>query len=228
MKMIMDLLFAESEKNLILQKELKNKINQLPKGTIKERKIKGNTYYYLAYREKGKVINKYLGKNPLEAKRLSNFVEKRRAYEKQLKKLENDWTIYKKVGIEKNSDELKQVIIESAKGNDFSLSLRGFLDVFYSYKEDTNKMYDLIKREPKHYENVPDYQYAICAATAHKLANDYDLKVPAWVWKDKYYMKEMFFGNIGKTRLRIYNMLYSPAEFKHRGLFVDENILMRV
>lgn len=151
-----------------------------------------------------------------------------RGYEKQLKKPENDGAVYKKVGIEKTSNELQQVITESAKGNDFSLSLRGFLDIFYSYKGDKNKMYALIKHEPKHYENVPDYQYAICAAAAHKLANDYGLEVPEWVWKDKYYMKEMFFGNIGKTRLRIYNMLYSPAEFKHRGLFVDENILMRV
>jgi hypothetical protein len=228
MAMIMDLLVTESKKNLLLQKDLMNKIDRLPKGTVKERKVKDKTYYYLAYRGSGKVINKYIGDDALEAEKLSMLVEERRTHEKQLKELRKDWSIYKKVGIEESSDELRQVIAESAIGNDFSLSLRGFLDVFYSCKNDKKRMSDLINREPRHYKNLPDYQYAMCAATANKLANDYGLEVPSWVWKDNYYMKEMFFGGIGKTRLRMYNMLYSPAEFKHRGLFVDENILMRV
>ena len=228
MKMILDLLVAESQKNLLLQRELKNKISRLPKGTVKERRVKDNTYYYLAYRENGKVINKYIGDNSLEAEKISKLVEGRKDYEKQLKEQQKDWKIYNKVGIEESSDELKAVIAESAKGNDFSLSLRGFLDIFYSCKDDKEKMYALIKREPQYSKNVPDYQFAICAATANKLANDYNLEVPDWVWKDRYYMKEMHFGNVRKGRLRMYNMLYSPAEFKHRGLFVDENILMRV
>ncbi|MEW5953941.1 MAG: hypothetical protein AB1815_09465 [Bacillota bacterium] len=130
-------------------------------------------------------------------------------------------------GMAEGRHELRQVIAESAEGRDFSLSLRGFLDHFYAVR-DKNEMFALIGREPLHYENVPAYQYALCAAAAHKLANDHGLRVPSWVWREKYYMKEMYFGNIGKGRLRIYNMLYSPAEFKHRGLFVDENILMRV
>lgn len=228
MKMILDLLVAESQKNLLLQRELKNKINVLPKGTVKERRVKDKTYYYLAYRENGKVVNKYIGDDPLEAEKLSKLVEERKAYEKQLKELQKDWKIYNKVGIEESSNELRTVIAESAKGNDFSLSLRGFLDIFYSCKDDKEKMFALIKREPQYYKNVSDYQYAMCAATANKLANDYDLEVPSWVWKGRYYMKEMYFGGIRKGRLRMYNMLYSPAEFKHRGLFVDENILMRV
>ncbi|MBU4293127.1 MAG: hypothetical protein KJ770_03640 [Actinobacteria bacterium] len=228
MKVILDLLVAESQKNLLLKRELKNKISRLPRGIIKERRVKDKTYYYLAYRENGKVINKYIGDDSLKAKKFSKLVEERKAFENQLKQLQKDWKIYNKVGIEESSDELRQVITESAKGNDFSLSLRGFLDIFYSYKDDKEKMFALIKQEPKVYKNVPDYQYAMCAATANKLSNDYDLEVPSWVWKDRYYMKEMYFGGIRKGKLRIYNMLYSPAEFKHRGLFVDENILMRV
>lgn len=228
MNMILDLLVAESQKNLLLQSELKNKINVLPKGTVKERRVKDRAYYYLAYRENGKVINKYIGDDSAEAEKLSRLVEERKDYEKQLKELQKEWNIYNKVGIEESSYELRAVITESARGNDFSLSLRGFLDIFYSYKKDKEKMSALIKKEPPYYKNVPDYQYAMCAATANKLANDYDLEVPSWVWKDRYYMKEMYFGGIRKGRLRMYNMLYSPAEFKHRGLFVDENILMRV
>jgi hypothetical protein len=228
MQMILDVLVAESQKNLLHQRDLKNKINALPKGAIKERKVNNKTYYYLAYREKEKIINKYIGNDPIEAKKVSKAISERRVYEKKLKELHDDWRIYNKAGIEESSNKLSQVITESAKGNDFSLSLRGFLDVFYLYTEDKRKMFKLIKDEPNNYQNVPDYQYAMCAAVANKLANDYSLKVPNWVWKDRYYMKEMYFANIRKGRLRIYNMLYSPAEFKHRGLFVDENILMRV
>lgn len=226
--MILDLLVAESRKNLQLQRELENNISSLPRGSIKERKVKDKTYYYLAYRENKKVINQYIGAEPLEAKKLSSLIMKRKALKNQLKQLQKDWKIYNKAGIEESSNGLRQVIAESAKGSDFSLSLRGFLDVFYSCRDDKEKMSALIKREPKFYKNVPDYRYAMCAASANKLANDYGLKVPSWVWKDRYYMKEMYFGGINKGRLRIYNMLYSPAEFKHRGLFVDENILVRV
>jgi hypothetical protein len=228
MKVLLDLLVAESHKNLQLQRELENNISSLPRGSIKERKVKDKTYYYLAYRENKKVINRYIGVDLLEVKKLSRLILERKVFENQLKQLQKDWKIYSKAGIEENSDELRQVITESARGGEFSLSLRGFLDIFYSCKDDKGKLSALIKREPQVYKNVPDYRYAMCAAAANKLANDYGLKVPSWVWKDRYYMMEMYFGGINKGRLRIYNMLYSPAEFKHRGLFVDENILARV
>jgi len=226
--MILDLITSESQKNLILKEKVQNRISKLPKGTLKERKVNDKTYYYLAFRENSKVVNKYIGTDLVKVKKLSMLLEERKSFERQLKQLQEDWKIYNKLGIKENSLELKQVITESSKGKDFSLSLRGFLDIFYSYAHNREKMHDLIKQEPLLYKNVPAYQYAMCAATANKLANDYGFKVPPWTWKERYYMKEMYFCGIRKGRLRIYNMLYSPAEFKHRGLFVDENILMRV
>jgi len=226
--MILDLLLKESARNLILQRELEDKLEKLPKGCIKERKIKNNTYYYLAYRDSGRVINKYIGKSRPEAEKLSRILEQRKVYKNQLRLLQKDWKIYNKAGIVNSYGHLSQVIEESARGRNFSLSLRGFLDVFYSYKGNKRKMSALIKMEPGFYEKVPGFQYAICAATAHKLSNDFGLKEPSWVWKQKYYMKEMYFGNINKGSLRIYNMLYAPPELKHRGLFLDENILFRV
>jgi len=126
-----------------------------------------------------------------------------------------------------NMHDLGAVINESAKGSDFNLSFREFLGFFYSVKNKT-ELFELIKGEPKYYTCVPDYQYAMCAATANKLANDYDIEVPDWVWNDRYYLKQPFFGGIRKGRLRMYNMLYSPPEFKNRGLFLDENILLRI
>jgi hypothetical protein len=67
------------------------------------------------------------------------------------------------------------------------------------------------------------------AATAHKLANDYGLEVPAWVFSKRYYMSDSpYFGCNAKGDLRMLFMYKSPAEFKHRNLFVDENVLSRV
>src|SRR5450830_1123762 len=120
MKVILDLIVAESQKNLLLKEELKNNISRLPRGIVKERKVNDKTYYYLAYRENRKVINKYIGDNSLKAKKLSKLVEERKAFENQLRQLQKDWKIYNKVGIEESSDELRQVITESAKGKDFS------------------------------------------------------------------------------------------------------------
>ena len=67
------------------------------------------------------------------------------------------------------------------------------------------------------------------AAMAHKLANDYALEVPAWVYDGIYYLSERpFFGCNAKGDLRLLFMYKSPAEFKHRNLFVDEHVLERV
>ena len=38
-------------------------LSELPKGTISEKLINGNTYYYLKYRDGKKVISKYVGKD---------------------------------------------------------------------------------------------------------------------------------------------------------------------
>jgi len=222
--MIMDLLIIESEKNLKEQQKLKQKIDTLPNGTLKKRMFHGNVYYYLAYRENHKVVNKYIK----DKEKVAEQIKTRKVYEKKLQQLESDWDVFNKVGILQNSLELRQVINESALGQDFGLAFRGFLDAFYSFKADKEKMHSLIRHEPVQYESVPNYQYSMCAAAAHKLANDYGVEVPSWVWKKRYYLTDMYFGGVGKTRLRMYNMLYSPPEFKHRNLFIDENILARV
>ena len=66
-------------------------------------------------------------------------------------------------------------------------------------------------------------------ATAHKLANDYKLEVPAWVYDKKYYMNDRpFFGCDAKGDLRLLFMYKSPAEFKHCNLFVNEHVVSRI
>ena len=87
----------------------------------------------------------------------------------------------------------------------------------------------MILQTPANYAGVDRTYQAMFAAAVHKLANDYKLEVPAWVWKQEYYMKEKpFFDCNAKGNLRLLFMYKSPTEFKHRNLFVDENILVRV
>ena len=64
---------------------LKKEISKLPKGSIKKRKIGNNYYFYLQYRDGKKVIQKYLGKQEPEG--IIKKINKRKAFEKQLKKI---------------------------------------------------------------------------------------------------------------------------------------------
>jgi len=42
--------------------DIKSALQKLPKGVFRKRKIKGHYYYYLAYRQGKRVVNKYYGK----------------------------------------------------------------------------------------------------------------------------------------------------------------------
>jgi len=57
----------------------------LPKGSIRDKLINGKNYPYLQWREKGRIRSKYIKPEDLEA--LSNQIEQRRQYEKEIKLL---------------------------------------------------------------------------------------------------------------------------------------------
>lgn len=64
-------------------KELK----KLPKGSVKTKKIGNRNYFYLAYRDGNKVVNKYLGKNENAIEIIKDQLERRKQIEKLLKDL---------------------------------------------------------------------------------------------------------------------------------------------
>ena len=118
---------------------------------------------------------------------------------------------------------MRGVIENAAKGQDFHLLLGDFLDAFYrAYPTEQQVMLDA---RPE--DTVPDV-LPFAAAAAHKLANDYGLPVPAWVFEKRCYSAQPFFGCHARGNLRLLFMYKSPTEFKHRNLFVDENVLARV
>jgi len=57
----------------------------LPKGSIREKLINGKKYPYLQWRENGKVRSKYVRPDNIIA--LSEQIEQRRQYEKEIKSL---------------------------------------------------------------------------------------------------------------------------------------------
>ena len=125
-------------------------------------------------------------------------------------------------------DTLQNVLMNTHTGGDYYLWLGDFLDEFYRSEQSVRqKMIDMppmgsaLKNKQEH--------LSFTAATAHKLANDYGLVVPKWVFEEQYFMKSApFFACRAKGDLRLLFMYKSPAEFKHRNLFVDENVLSRV
>jgi len=112
-------------------------------------------------------------------------------------------------------------------GENFYIVLGDFLDEFY--REDSAARTAMLADAPPTGAAVPREHAALLAASAHKLANDYGLPVPEWVMDKKFRLTdEPYFDCNATGNLRLLFMYKSPAEFKYRNLFVDENFLVRV
>lgn len=76
---------------------LKEEISKLSKGSIQKRIIKNNIYYYLQYRNKGKITHDYIGKKvPPE---LQKQIDKRKRLEAKLKPVNEQLQILKKLKV---------------------------------------------------------------------------------------------------------------------------------
>ncbi len=67
-----------------LERDLVRRLNKLPKGSIKRRRIKGRAYYYLQHREGSKVVHRYLGREKPEA--FVSGIRERRMLRRELAK----------------------------------------------------------------------------------------------------------------------------------------------
>ncbi|MDR2592339.1 MAG: hypothetical protein LBC59_05975 [Chitinispirillales bacterium] len=122
---------------------------------------------------------------------------------------------------------VSQAMDQLSGGEDFYIVLGDFLDEFY--RSDAAARLSMIADAPSAGVNVGREHAALFAAAAHKLANDYGLEVPAWVMDKKFRLTDAPYFDCNATgNLRLLFMYKSPAEFKYRNLFVDENFLTRV
>lgn len=67
----------------------------LPKGSLSERCVRGKTYYYLKYRENGKVISRYVPFDQTEE--IRSGIEKRKHTETMLLSLKKEQELADKI-----------------------------------------------------------------------------------------------------------------------------------
>ena len=97
MKIIKGVLEEELQNSIRMEKQYAKALNELPKGSLVEKKIKGHIYYYLAVREGKKVNFKYKGKlSKVEKKKLLEAIEMRGKYKKLLSQINKQISFLKK------------------------------------------------------------------------------------------------------------------------------------
>lgn len=95
MNMVLSTVLQEKQRIDYMLARYQETISELPKGTISEKVIKGNTYYYLKYRDGKKVISKYVGKDKINEVR--EQIEKRRHIEAMIKSLTEEQRLATKI-----------------------------------------------------------------------------------------------------------------------------------
>lgn len=93
--MLKQVLKENKEFYLQSKKAILKELNNLPKGSIKKRKISNNFYYYLQYRKEYKIIQKYLGKK--KPQDLEKKIERRKLLKNQLKEINKNIKIIAKL-----------------------------------------------------------------------------------------------------------------------------------
>ena len=83
---IKGMLAEELENSLQMKSAYEEALAQLPRGSLIKKKINGNHYYYVVYREKGKVKFDYKGKtvSPEDIERYAQGKKLRAKYRKSL------------------------------------------------------------------------------------------------------------------------------------------------
>jgi hypothetical protein len=88
MKVIKSVLKEELANSLAMRRNFRKELAKLPKGSLVKKNIRGNIYYYLVSREKGKVKFVYKGKlNTDEIKIYKQTREYRSKYRKSISEL---------------------------------------------------------------------------------------------------------------------------------------------
>lgn len=95
MNLIINIMLQEKQRIDYMLEKYQAQLINLPKGTIYEKPVGGNVYYYLKYRDGKKVVSKYISKKDIE--NLRQQVEKRRHVEAMIKSLQEEQWLAEKV-----------------------------------------------------------------------------------------------------------------------------------
>lgn len=86
MSIVEEVLLEEYERSIRISKALKSENSTLPKGSIQRKHINNHDYYYLMFREDGKVKSQYIAEADVEE--ISRQIELRKENAKALKEQE--------------------------------------------------------------------------------------------------------------------------------------------
>ena len=87
MNYLLVMLKKEEKRNNNMMSEYLRELDSLPRGSIKEKTVNGNKYYYLNYRDGDKVVSKYVGKDNDLIIELKEQLKRRKQIEELLKML---------------------------------------------------------------------------------------------------------------------------------------------
>ena len=76
---------------------LKEEMSKFPKGSIQERIVNNNTYYYLQYRERGKIQQDYIG-NKVDPE-FKKQIDARQAIQSELKPINEKLKILRRLKV---------------------------------------------------------------------------------------------------------------------------------
>lgn len=116
-------------------------------------------------------------------------------------------------------------LTDVATYKDFHISLGNFLDEF---KRNPNR-HELITQPPlSDVDNLDKTNLCILAAVSHKLANDYNLPVPNWVFEPQYKMPHPVFAfNTRNKEFQEYLFETTPYEFAVKNIYFGANCINR-
>lgn len=88
-------ILSDSKKHYLdVKKRIAKRLSQLPQGSVKERQISRQKYYYLQQRVNKKIVHKYLGKARPE--KLISELKLRRSLKAELKNVNEALTMIRK------------------------------------------------------------------------------------------------------------------------------------
>lgn len=87
MSVLSVLITKEETRNKNMIAEYTRELETLPKGSVKPKKVNGNIYYYLVFRNGNKIVSKYIGKDEESLAVIREQILRRKQVEEILKKL---------------------------------------------------------------------------------------------------------------------------------------------
>lgn len=97
MSLLENMILQEKQRIAFIIARYEKQLKELPKGSLVEKKVNNNNYYYLQYREGKKVVSSYIGKDENKINETRSRIEKRKHIESMLKFWYGEYSLAKKV-----------------------------------------------------------------------------------------------------------------------------------